>query len=1311
MRRSTLKLEALETRVLLAADWQNPVNALDVDASGEIAPVSPMDALLVINELNLPQFSDPDSGQLFARDSADSSTAYFDVNGDGVVSPVDALQVVNSINGQSATVVTNGQSDPIIAPLASFSDSTVMAGTPAAAAAGAADPDTLVNSTTNRLQAESDVATADSGSSWVVWQSLNQDGSSWGIYGQRYDAAGTKLGDEFLINTTTQRSQRLPKVAIDDTQGLVAVAWQSLAQDDAGWGIVMRTFTMDGTAISGETIVNSTTRGRQSNPDIAFDDSGLLHIVWEGRGEGDNNGIFHATANIDDSGQVTIGEESLVNSHTRGDQSSPAVDAGPNGAWVVWHGKGADDASGVYVGRPGMESVLVNPSTSGYQKWADISVSDDNTVIVAYQAADRGAGVFARPMTVSTDTSGNSTISGGNEINVSQTTRGGQRAPVVAHMADGGFVVGWWGRGTGDANGVYTRRFDADGAAITDETIVNYTTRAGQIKPALAAANDGYIVTWQGRGEGDRRGVFARFVDSEFSGPFQLNPIDDVTVDEGDTISIMASVEYFDEASPAVTFSLPTAPAGMTIDSTSGVITWVTGEADGQGTYEVVVDATQDVFISSQSFMVTVNEVDVAPVLQPVEDLVTQVDEEFSITLVATDPDNNDFVTYSIVQTSGESLPAWLNLDSESGVLSGTPALADEGTISLTATATDSTGLTSSQSFELEIVANLAPTLVTPIGDQTADEAAAFSLDVSDNFNDPNDDMLTYTVENLSTGTTTLPEWLSFDSDTGVFSGTPSLQDVGTVNLRVTATDPEGLSVNDMFAITVVDVNNNAPVVSEQVMHVAADAENGTTVGQVLASDLDAGSVLGFSIQSGNDSGIYQIDSTTGVISVADSSNLSDGLETELVVVVSDGSFESMATITIYASSTDTTVAYSLMALDSAGNELSELTPDIDFTLVLTVQDSRQDGTGIFSAYADVTFPTDILEIDASSVVHQDPYLNQPHFDTTTAGLIDEAGGVDGVTELGTGVFEVWRVDMSVKSVPIGSTVNLAVNPADNVVTFPTLRFDDDMAIPASEISFGTLSLDVVSSAVSYTLSAESASGDPLTSVSPGSTFQLVLSVQDVSSSQPGVFSAYANINYPSDSVSVAGTVTHSSTFNGGTHADTTTAGLIDKAGGVDGLSPLGGAVFEVLRVDMMVSADASGTIVVSTGATGDTVQYPTLQFGSTAALADGLISFGDLSLEVVAPSSALSMSSSATTAFATGVETAHAGNPISIDEVIVPQRPVLAPWNALPEADLAALSSDTRDALFAKSSEHQTVWDDAWERPFINPFDDQGPM
>ncbi len=91
---------------MLSADpWQNPANALDV--LGGSGKPTPLDALAIINDLNqngthalTPLASDYSSSSSVSPQATSSTTPlYLDVNGDGMVSPLDALKVIDALNG------------------------------------------------------------------------------------------------------------------------------------------------------------------------------------------------------------------------------------------------------------------------------------------------------------------------------------------------------------------------------------------------------------------------------------------------------------------------------------------------------------------------------------------------------------------------------------------------------------------------------------------------------------------------------------------------------------------------------------------------------------------------------------------------------------------------------------------------------------------------------------------------------------------------------------------------------------------------------------------------------------------------------------------------------------------------------------------------------------------------------------------------------------------------------------------------------------------------------------------------------------
>lgn len=94
------------------SEWQNPADRYDVNRDGIGA--TPLDALLVINELTTPVSSDPDTGRL--NTPRPTNSPYYDVNGDGFVSPLDALLVINQIpsssNRAAQGIVVTDEDDP-----------------------------------------------------------------------------------------------------------------------------------------------------------------------------------------------------------------------------------------------------------------------------------------------------------------------------------------------------------------------------------------------------------------------------------------------------------------------------------------------------------------------------------------------------------------------------------------------------------------------------------------------------------------------------------------------------------------------------------------------------------------------------------------------------------------------------------------------------------------------------------------------------------------------------------------------------------------------------------------------------------------------------------------------------------------------------------------------------------------------------------------------------------------------------------------------------------------------------------------------
>src|SRR5438034_1329904 len=126
----------------------------------------------------------------------------------------------------------------------------------------------------------------------VVWQSSNQDGSLTGVFGQRYASSGAPLGPEFRVNTYTTSNQFGPAVA-SDASGNFVVVWTSQYQDGSAFGIFGQRYASSGAPVGAEFRVNTYTTGDQSSPDVASDGAGDFVVVWQSASQdGSGQGVF-----------------------------------------------------------------------------------------------------------------------------------------------------------------------------------------------------------------------------------------------------------------------------------------------------------------------------------------------------------------------------------------------------------------------------------------------------------------------------------------------------------------------------------------------------------------------------------------------------------------------------------------------------------------------------------------------------------------------------------------------------------------------------------------------------------------------------------------------------------------------------------------------------------------------------------------------------------------------------------------------------------------------------------------------------------
>jgi hypothetical protein len=138
----------------------------------------------------------------------------------------------------------------------------------------------LINTYSPNNQTNPAISKLDNGGFVVVWESNGQDGSSLGIYGQRFDSNGSFVGSEFLVNTYTTNIQSAPSVSPLSNGGF-AVTWESLNQDGSSWGVYSKSFGGNGNPLNTEIRINTQTANDQSDPSIALLAGGKTVVLWQ----------------------------------------------------------------------------------------------------------------------------------------------------------------------------------------------------------------------------------------------------------------------------------------------------------------------------------------------------------------------------------------------------------------------------------------------------------------------------------------------------------------------------------------------------------------------------------------------------------------------------------------------------------------------------------------------------------------------------------------------------------------------------------------------------------------------------------------------------------------------------------------------------------------------------------------------------------------------------------------------------------------------------------------------------------------------
>ena len=194
-------------------------------------------------------------------------------------------------------------------------------------------PEFTVNQYTVGVWPSPSVAVSPNGDFIVVWERRSSIDITGFIWGRRMTASGTPLGPDFLVSETSSATRHDPNVATDD-QGNFVVTWMEFTAALGGRAKARR-FDASGSGLGSEFVVNAFPRPLSYHPVVAGDAAGNFTVVWE---QNDGYSSYDVLGRRFTATGAPRGAVFKVNTYSAGLQREPAIAGDGHGNFiVVWN--------------------------------------------------------------------------------------------------------------------------------------------------------------------------------------------------------------------------------------------------------------------------------------------------------------------------------------------------------------------------------------------------------------------------------------------------------------------------------------------------------------------------------------------------------------------------------------------------------------------------------------------------------------------------------------------------------------------------------------------------------------------------------------------------------------------------------------------------------------------------------------------------------------------------------------------------------------------------------------------------------------
>jgi serralysin len=379
--------------------------------------------------------------------------------------------------------------------------------------------ETLVNTTTTNSQYSGAVTALTGGRYVVVWTDNIVPGGenpSNGNYAipyantdvrmQIFNADGTRVGNEILVNTTTAGPQTFARATLL-SDGHLLVTWQDQVTTLLGGAtssLRAQEFLDTGVAVGGEFQIGAP--GVQAfTPGIASVAGGGFVAFWHQDPNGPTSAIVGQVFN---SSNATVGSQFTVDSTNMAFIAAPAATTLANGNVVVAWDNGPTGPSGVSARIYSPTGVAIGPELAiGGPVSAGIDLGTLATITALTTGGFAVSWVYDRPSfnvryaNISVRAADGSilledTVASGVSLygpNAANAISGAAIAP----LANGGIIATWQGSDA-DGLGIRAQAFNGIGNPIGAEFAVNAQTTGTQYGPLAAVLSNGdFVIAWR----------------------------------------------------------------------------------------------------------------------------------------------------------------------------------------------------------------------------------------------------------------------------------------------------------------------------------------------------------------------------------------------------------------------------------------------------------------------------------------------------------------------------------------------------------------------------------------------------------------------------------------------------------------------------------------------------------------------------------------------------------------------------------------------------------------------------------------------